>query len=72
MTLGSCTSEHSMEHAMSAYHQRLPHGAGLIMLSKAYYEYFISQHVRDARFVRMAKAGRVWIMPGSRVILSRH
>ena len=56
MTLGSCTSEHSMEHAMSAYHQRLPHGAGLIMLSKAYYEYFISQHVCDARFVRMAKA----------------
>ena len=24
MTLSSCTSEHSMEHAMSAYHHDLP------------------------------------------------
>ena len=30
MTVSSCTSEHSMEHAMSAYHQALPHGAGLM------------------------------------------
>ncbi|MBR1859218.1 MAG: iron-containing alcohol dehydrogenase, partial [Selenomonadaceae bacterium] len=30
MDLGTCTSEHSMEHALSAYHQELPHGAGLI------------------------------------------
>ncbi len=29
MVVGSCTSEHAMEHAMSAYHQGLPHGAGL-------------------------------------------
>ena len=28
---GACTSEHAMEHAMSAYHQTLPHGAGLTM-----------------------------------------
>ncbi len=27
MVVSSCTSEHSMEHAMSAYHQDLPHGA---------------------------------------------
>ena len=37
MTISSCTSEHSMEHAMSAYHHDLPHGAGLIMISKAYF-----------------------------------
>ena len=36
----SCISEHSMEHAMSAYHSDLPHGAGLIMISAAYYTYF--------------------------------
>lgn len=30
MCISSCTSEHSMEHAMSAYHQELPHGAGLL------------------------------------------
>ena len=56
MTLSACTSEHSMEHAMSAYHQELPHGAGLIMLSKAYYSYFVAKHVCDERFIRMAKA----------------
>jgi len=56
MTLSCCTSEHSMEHAMSAYHQELPHGAGLIMISKAYYEYFIEKHVCDERFIRMAQA----------------
>lgn len=56
MTLSSCTSEHSMEHAMSAYHQELPHGAGLIMISKAYFLHFIEKHACDEKFVRMAKA----------------
>lgn len=56
MTISCCTSEHSMEHAMSAYHQELPHGAGLIMISKEYYKYFIEKHACDERFVRMAKA----------------
>lgn len=56
MCVGSCTSEHSLEHAMSAYHQDLPHGAGLIMISLAYYEFFIKKGVCPERFVRMAKA----------------
>ena len=56
MTLSSCTSEHSMEHAMSAYHHNLPHGAGLIMISLAYYEFFISKHACDDEFIRMAQA----------------
>lgn len=56
MTLSGCTSEHSMEHAMSAYHHALPHGAGLIMISKAYYAHFIAKHACDERFVRMAQA----------------
>lgn len=56
MTISACTSEHSMEHAMSAYHQDLPHGAGLIMLSKEYYKHFINQHVCDDKFINMAKA----------------
>lgn len=56
MCISACTSEHSMEHAMSAYHQELPHGAGLIMISKAYFTHFIEQHVCDERFVRMAQA----------------
>lgn len=56
MCLSATTSQHSMEHAMSAYHQALPHGAGLIMLSKAYFSFFVEKHVCDDRFVRMARA----------------
>lgn len=56
MTVSCCTSEHSMEHAMSAYHQQLPHGAGLIMLSAAYYQHFVDCHACDERFITMAKA----------------
>lgn len=55
MCVGRCTSEHSLEHAMSAYHQELPHGAGLIMISKAYFAHFINKHVCDERFVKIAK-----------------
>ncbi|MDP4291334.1 MAG: iron-containing alcohol dehydrogenase [Bacteroidota bacterium] len=55
-SIGSCTSQHSLEHAMSAFHQGLPHGAGLIMISKAYFTHFIKAHVCDDRFIRMAKA----------------
>lgn len=56
MVVGACTSEHAMEHAMSAYHQTLPHGAGLIMISKEYYTHFINKHCCDQRFIRMAQA----------------
>lgn len=51
-----CTSEHSMEHALSAYHHRLPHGAGLIMISLAYHQHFVDCHACDDLFVKMAKA----------------
>jgi alcohol dehydrogenase len=56
MCVGSVTSQHSLEHAMSAYHQNLPHGAGLILISKAYFTHLIEHHVCDERFIRMAKA----------------
>ena len=39
-TLSSCTGEHAIEHALSAFHPDLPHGAGLIMVSKAYWKRF--------------------------------
>ncbi len=55
MCVGLVTSQHSLEHAMSAYHQELPHGAGLIMISKAYFTHFTDKHVCDDRFVQMAK-----------------
>ena len=55
MTISVTTAEHSIEHAMSAYHQELPHGAGLIMISKAFYEFFIEKHACDERLITMAK-----------------
>lgn len=56
MTVSVTTAEHSLEHAMSAYHPELPHGAGLIMISKAFHGFFIKRHACDERFVRMAQA----------------
>lgn len=55
MVVSACTSEHSMEHAMSAYHPALPHGAGLIMISVEYFRFWIDRHVCDERFVDMAR-----------------
>lgn len=56
MQLTSTTAQHSMEHAMSAYHPSLPHGAGLIMISKAFAQFFIEKHACDGQFIKMAKA----------------
>ncbi len=55
MQLTCTTAQHSMEHAMSAYHHNLPHGAGLIMISKAFAEFFIEKHACDKQFIKMAK-----------------
>ncbi|NLY51616.1 MAG: iron-containing alcohol dehydrogenase [Firmicutes bacterium] len=51
-----CISEHSIEHALSAFHPELPHGAGLIMISKAYYTFIAKSGTSDERMVEMAKA----------------
>ena len=40
---------------MSAYHYHLPHGAGLIMISKEFAGYFIDKHACDEQFIKMAK-----------------
>lgn len=55
MQLTSTTAQHSMEHAMSAYHPNLPHGAGLIMISIAFAAYFIEHHACDGQFIKMAR-----------------
>ncbi len=56
MEVCSCVSQHAMEHALSGHHQELPHGAGLIMISEAYFERWIEEHVCDERFIALAKA----------------
>lgn len=53
-TLSSCTGEHALEHALSAYHPSLPHGAGLIALSRAYFSRFTE--VSGGRMIGMARA----------------
>ena len=55
MVLTSTTAQHSMEHAMSAFHHNLPHGAGLIMISKAFNEFFVEKHACDEQFIKMAR-----------------
>ena len=56
MDFSTNISHHSIEHAISALHPDLPHGAGLIMLSVAYFSFWIERHVCDDKFVRLAKA----------------
>ncbi|WP_195984175.1 iron-containing alcohol dehydrogenase [Clostridium sp. D33t1_170424_F3] len=51
-----CISEHSLAHAISAYHPNFEHGAALISISKAYYTYFANTGKCDARMIQMAKA----------------
>ena len=53
-TLSSCTGEHAIEHALSAFHPDLPHGAGLIMISNAYWKRFAE--VAGARMAAIARA----------------
>ena len=53
-TLSSCTGEHAIEHALSAYHPALPHGAGLIMISKAYWSRFFESS--GDKLVNIARA----------------
>ena len=51
-----CTSEHGLEHALSAYHHEIAHGAGLVMVSLAYYQHFVDVKACDEQFIKMAKA----------------
>ncbi len=52
MATSSCTSHHSMQHAMTAFHPEIPHGAGSIMVSEAYFTFF-AKYIPD-RFIKMA------------------
>ena len=50
-----CTAEHSIEHALSGAHPNLELGAGLIMISCAYYANVAQKGNRDDRMIEMAK-----------------
>ncbi|NRS94853.1 hypothetical protein [Clostridium beijerinckii] len=50
------TSAHTMEHAMGSYHENLVHGAGLIMIAHAYYDFFAERKAAEERMIKIAKA----------------
>ena len=54
--ISGCTSEHSLEHALSAYHHDLQHGAGLIMISREYYLHFARAGAAKERMAMMGRA----------------
>ena len=55
MVASGCCGCHGTEHAMSAHHHDLPHGAGLIMIARAYHRHMIDAHACDERYVEMAR-----------------
>lgn len=57
-SISSCISEHSMEHALSAFYPSLPHGAGLIALSVPYFTYLLKKDREkvQVRYINMAHA----------------
>jgi len=53
-TLSRCISQHSMEHAVSAYYPQVAHGAGLVMLSVSYFSHLAERYPK--RFGDLARA----------------
>lgn len=51
-----CTSEHTMEHVMGSYHDELAHGAGLIMISHEYFDFFAERKAAEEPMIKMARA----------------
>lgn len=51
-----CTSAHTMEHVMGSFHENLIHGAGLIEIAHAYYDFFASRKASETQMIKMAKA----------------
>ena len=51
-----CTSAHTMEHTMGSFHEDLVHGAGLIMIAHAYYDFFAERKAGEENLIKMAKA----------------
>lgn len=57
-SISSCISEHSMEHALSAFYPELPHGAGLVALSVPYFTHLLAKDTKKLtkRYLNMAHA----------------
>ena len=55
MDASGTTGSHGLEHGMSAHHHDLPHGAGLIMIARAYHTWMIDHGVAPERYIDMAR-----------------
>ena len=55
MVCSGCCGCHGTEHAMSAHHHDLPHGAGLIMIARAYHTWMIDHGAALERYIDMAR-----------------
>lgn len=49
-----CTSAHTMEHVMGSFHDNLIHGAGLIEIAHAYYDFFAEKKASEENMIKMA------------------
>ena len=58
----SCMSQHSIEHAISAFYPKLPHGMGLIAISEQYFETFrndcMKRYMKMSEVMTQQKSGR--------------
>lgn len=50
------TSEHSFEHSLSAMKPELPHGAGLVLISRAWHSFFVNEGHSEDKYIMLAKA----------------
>ncbi len=51
-----CTSAHTMEHVMGSFHDKLVHGAGLIEIAHAYYDFFAERKAAEEPMKKMTRA----------------
>ena len=55
MDASGTTGSHGLEHGMSAHHHDLPHGAGLVMIARAYHTWMIDHGAVPERYIDMAR-----------------
>jgi len=65
-SLSSCISHHSLEHAASAFHPALPHGAGLTALSVSYFSFMAEKCPERFPALAMAMGEDVDKLPSKR------
>ncbi|MDO5152808.1 MAG: iron-containing alcohol dehydrogenase [Eubacteriales bacterium] len=71
LTLSGLTAQHSLEHAMSGCYPELPHGAGLILISRAYLTRCAKQPEYRQRMLDLSRAMGAESAAGPEALLER-